>query len=56
MAKGWGQIVTPLLIDVAVMGGTIAGNARKALEHESGEKIVTSDNYLPGKKRKIVKG
>ncbi len=41
--------------DAAVMGGTIAGNARKALEHESGEKVVTSDNYLPGKKKKAIK-
>ncbi|HLP57574.1 MAG TPA: Bro-N domain-containing protein [Candidatus Deferrimicrobium sp.] len=39
----------------AVMGGTIAGNARKALESESGEKVVTSDNYLPGKNNKQIK-
>jgi len=41
--------------EVAVMGGTIAGNARKALERESGEKVVTSENYLPEKKKKILK-
>jgi hypothetical protein len=41
--------------EAAVMGGTIAGNARKALERESGEKVVTSDNYLPQKKKKILK-
>jgi DNA-damage-inducible protein D len=41
--------------EAAVMGGTIAGNARKALERESGEKVVTSENYLPQKKKKILK-
>ncbi len=30
----------------AVVGGTIAGNARKELENKSGEKISTSENYL----------
>jgi DNA-damage-inducible protein D len=39
----------------AVMGGTIAGNARKALERDSGEKVVTSENYLPEKNKKQVK-
>jgi hypothetical protein len=37
------------------MGGTIAGNARRALEYESGEKVVTSENYLPQNKKKIPK-
>ena len=32
--------------DVARKGGKIAGDARKNLEIESGEKIVSSDNYL----------
>jgi len=41
--------------EAAVMGGTIAGNARKALERESGEKVVTSENYLPEKKKKQLK-
>ena len=31
----------------AKKGGTIAGNARKQLELESGKRVVTSDNYLP---------
>ncbi|HLP48395.1 MAG TPA: hypothetical protein VK469_20815 [Candidatus Kapabacteria bacterium] len=39
----------------AVMGGTIAGNARKALERDSGEKVVTSDNYLPENQKKQLK-
>jgi hypothetical protein len=30
-------------------GGTIAGAARKQLEAKSGRKVVTSQNYLPGK-------
>jgi hypothetical protein len=41
--------------DAAVAGGTIAGNARKALERESGENVVTPGNYLPGKKKKAIK-
>jgi hypothetical protein len=36
----------------AQIGGKIAGNALKELEKESGEKVITSENYLP-KKRKI---
>lgn len=31
----------------AQIGGTIAGNALKELEKESGEKIVSSENFLP---------
>ena len=30
-------------------GGQIAGNARKALEDQTGEKVVSSSNYLPAK-------
>ena len=30
----------------AKIGGSIAGNARKELEKESGEKIITSENFL----------
>lgn len=37
----------------AKQGGTIAGNARKALEIKTGEKVVSKNNYLPeGKKNK----
>lgn len=37
----------------AKQGGTIAGNARKALEIKTGEKVVSKDYYLPeGKKDK----
>jgi len=36
---------------VAKQGGTIAGDARKALELKTGEKIVSKDNYLPEKKK-----
>ncbi len=32
--------------DAAMKGGKIAGNARKNLELESGEKVITQDNYL----------
>jgi len=44
--------------DSAIKGGKIAGDARKNLEIESGEKIITSENYLdmPEKeKRKRLK-
>ena len=41
---------------VAKEGGTIAGNARKALEIKTGEKVVSKKNYLPEtKQQKKVK-
>jgi hypothetical protein len=42
---------------VAKQGGTIAGDARKALELKTGNKIVSEDNYLPEtkKKKELVK-
>ena len=36
---------------VAKKGGKIAGDARKALELQSGIKVVTSKNYLPEEKQ-----
>ena len=40
----------------AKQGGKIAGDARQALEIKTGEKVVSSDNYLPeGKKNKELK-
>ncbi len=40
----------------AEKGGTIAGEARKKLERESGKKVSTSQNYLsqPEKKKRII--
>ncbi len=35
-------------------GGTIAGDARKALEAKSGKPVVSGENYLPPAKRKGV--
>lgn len=35
----------------AQIGGKIAGNALKELEKESGEKVITSENYLPETKK-----
>ncbi|HAF44313.1 MAG TPA: phage antirepressor protein [Gallionellaceae bacterium] len=35
-------------------GGTIAGDARKALEAKTGKKVVSGENYLPPGKRKGV--
>ncbi len=41
---------------VAKQGGAIAGNARKALEIKTGEKVVSGNNYLPeGKRNKQIK-
>lgn len=40
----------------AIEGGQVAGNARKELEQRSGEKVVKSENYLPEKKDKKLKG
>ena len=39
----------------AIKGGKVAGDARKALELETGKKVVTSENYLPEKKNKELK-
>ena len=36
----------------AVDGGSVAGNARKELEAKSGKKVVSRENYLPGKTAK----
>lgn len=38
----------------AKKGGKIAGDAREKLEVESGKKISTSENYLPGEKDKLA--
>ena len=42
----------------AKQGGKIAGDARKALEIETGEKVVSKENYLPEAKKanKLKKG
>ena len=41
---------------VAKQGGKIAGDARKALELKTGEKVVSEENYLPeAKKIKVLK-
>ena len=37
-------------------GGTIAGNARRQLEHKSGKRVVTRQNYLPDKPRPSLPG
>jgi len=40
----------------AKKGGRIAGDARIALEKESGKKVISEDNYLPEKKTGKLKG
>jgi len=44
--------------EAAQIGGRIAGNALKELEKESGEKVITSENYLPEpeKTKALTKG
>ncbi len=42
--------------NAARIGGKIAGNARKELEKESGENIISRENYLPEKKVGKLKG
>ena len=37
--------------EAANIGGRIAGNALKELEKESGEKVITSENFLPEAKK-----
>lgn len=41
----------PKLKSDAVAGGTIAGNARTALETRLGKSIVTKQSFLPIKKK-----
>ena len=36
-------------------GGTVAGNARKALEAKSGKLVVSKENYLPPARKKLGK-
>ena len=36
-------------------GGSIAGNARKELEKQSGKEVVSKKNFLPDKKNKKLK-
>jgi len=33
--------------DTAVRGGGVAGRARKQLEKETGQKVISKQNYLP---------
>ena len=42
--------------NAARIGGKIAGNARKELEKESGENIISSKNYLPEREIGKLKG
>src|SRR3990167_5831649 len=40
----------------AIDGGSVAGNARKELEHKSGEKVISRENYLQSSQnKKLVK-
>lgn len=39
--------------NIAKRGGGVAGRARKQLEIETGQKVVTDKNYLPGDKKKL---
>ena len=41
-------------IDAAKRGGSVAGNARKQLEQETGSKVTSTHNYLPKKKNKEI--
>ena len=39
----------------AKKGGSVAKNARKQLEDQTGRSVISSDNFLPGKKQKHLK-
>ena len=41
--------------EAAIEGGNVAGIARKELENKSGEKVITSENYLPETKTTLIK-
>jgi prophage antirepressor-like protein len=38
---------------VAKQGGAVAGNARKELEQRTGERVITTQNYLPEKQKRV---
>ena len=38
----------------AIEGGDVAGIARKALEERAGNKVITSENYLPQDNTKTI--
>lgn len=42
--------------DAAKRGGSVAGNARKQLEKETGNKVVSKNNFLPEDDRKKLDG
>jgi len=47
----------PKLRDDAMVGGQIAGTARKQIERKTGRSIISKDNFLPNKhKKKLGKG
>lgn len=54
LSQGLGQIVTPLWLETE--GGKIAGDAREKLEIESGDKVVTPENYLtePESRKRLI--
>ena len=35
-------------------GGAVAGRTRKDIERQIGTKVVSKDNFLPGKKKKLI--
>ena len=43
----------PENLQAAKEGGTIAGNARHALEQKTSKRVVTSENYLPKKNKEL---
>ena len=43
----------PENLQAAKEGGTIAGNARHALEQKTNKRVVTSENYLPKKNKEL---
>jgi hypothetical protein len=48
LAKGWGQIATPLKVPTK---GGIAGKALDIFEKESGMKVVSENNFLEEDKK-----
>ena len=44
----------PENLHAAREGGTVAGNARRELEQKAGKRIISSENYLPKKKKELT--
>lgn len=41
-------------LDIVKVGGSVAGNARREIEGRTRKSIISKDNYLDAKKKKLI--